>query len=184
MPRDVDRMKILLKYILFFSLAFFSAQASFASSGTIESLAGEIFDTSATGIGPGQPGLAGCVTMPNQLVSPQDIAAAVDACIPGSVDVHDTTYFRLCELRRFFCGKVKLVLIAAAITIMGFLIVTAKAKWTHAVTLVVGIVIFSSAEWITIHLTTFPPNIGVVYSCFCIEEFSDVVSNFTRLFTF
>ncbi len=126
-------------------------------------------------------GLPPCVTMPNQIVSPQDAVALVDSCIPGNLEVNQTTYFRLCEIRRFFCGKIKVVFIATGIFIMGLLILTGKAKWTHAVVLVVGIIIFSSAEWLTISLTTFPPNLGVVYSCFCIDDWSDVITNYTNL---
>lgn len=154
----------------------FTAEASIASSGQAGG---------ALGSGGGGAQLPDCVTLPNQVVSPQDAVALLDDCVTGvDADVHNTTYFRLCEIRRFFCGKVKTVLIATAIFIMGMLILAGKAKWNHALIMVIGIIIFSSAEWITIQLTTFPPNFGVVYSCFCIDEWTDIYTNFTRLFSF
>jgi type IV secretory pathway VirB2 component (pilin) len=140
--------------------------------------------SSAGGGGASSGGLPPCVTTPNQIVSPQDAVALVGSCLPQNLEVNNTTYFRLCEIRRFFCGTVKTVMIAASIFIMGLLILTGKAKWTHALILTTGIVVFAGAEWITIQLTTFPPNFGVVWSCFCIDTWSDIVNNFTGLFSF
>lgn len=167
----VNNMKKLLFYI-FFLFIFFSTESAFAQAAAPSSGGPVIINP------------VNCITMPNQVVSPQDAVALVGNCMPVNLEVNKTTYFRLCEIRRLFCGKIKTVMIATSVFIMGLLILTGKAKWTHALILATGVVIFSSAEWVTIQLTTFPPNFGVVWSCFCIDDWTNTFSNFTRLFTF
>ncbi len=90
------------------------------------------------------------------------------------LEVEDTTYFKLCEIRRFFCGTTKTVIVATAIVILGLLVIMGKIKWTHVIVVLAGVSIFSSAEYFMISLTTLPPNLGVIYSCYCIEGMTDL----------
>ncbi len=102
---------------------------------------------------------------------PQDPRDAIDQFgdVTGvpKLEVTNTTYFKLCEIRRFFCGKVKTVMVAAAVFIVGLLVIIGKMTWTRLIIIMSGVVIFSSAEYITTNLTTLPPNLGVIYSCYC-----------------
>ena len=84
-----------------------------------------------------------------------------------TLEVNNTTYFRLCEIRRFFCGKVKIVMIASAVFIVGLLIIIGKITWMRMMIIISGIVIFSSAEYVTMQMTSLPPSLGVIYSCYC-----------------
>ena len=86
------------------------------------------------------------------------------------LEVQQTTYFKLCEIRRFFCGKIQTVLVAAAIFVIGVLLIVGKISWTSVIVIITGIAIFVSAEYVTLLITKFPPNIGVIYSCFCLKS--------------
>ena len=83
------------------------------------------------------------------------------------LEVQNTTYFKLCEIRRLFCGKVKTVMVATAVFIVGLLVILGKISWTSVMVIITGVVIFAGAEYVTITLTTLPPNLGVIYACYC-----------------
>lgn len=86
------------------------------------------------------------------------------------LEVENTTYFKLCEIRRFFCGKIKVVMVACAVFIVGLLIIIGKISWMSVIAIIGGIAIFSGAEYVAITVTTLPPNLGVIYSCYCFSE--------------
>lgn len=115
-------------------------------------------------------------TLPWPYVSgdPRDILEQIDDQIEGQfgvdiMKVNDTAYFKLCEIRRMFCGKAKVAVIAMAVFIIGFLLVIGKLKWISLITVMVGLVLFTSAETVAVALVSLPPNLGVVYSCYCID---------------
>jgi hypothetical protein len=114
---------------------------------------------------------------PGGPVAPQDVIDDVGNVVGVGLEVENTTYFRLCEIRRFFCGKTKLVLLAAAIFTIGLLILIGRISWTQVLVVAIGYIIFSSAEYMAIQLTTLPPNLGVVYSCYCLDTLGGVISS-------
>lgn len=59
------------------------------------------------------------------------------------------TEFRICKIRRLFCGRVAVLIISIAIFIVGFLMVIGKLNWGIALFSIAGIVIFYNAEGIT-----------------------------------
>ena len=58
------------------------------------------------------------------------------------------TEFRICKIRRLFCGRVAVLIISIAIFIVGFLMVIGKLNWGIALFSIAGIVIFYNAEGI------------------------------------
>jgi type IV secretory pathway VirB2 component (pilin) len=101
------------------------------------------------------------------------------------LEVHDTTYFKLCKIRRMFCGKTKVVMVAIAVFIVGVLIIAGKITWMRVMIIITGIVIFSAAELVTLKLTSFPPSLGLVYACYCNPLQIDAAFNeFVRALTF
>jgi hypothetical protein len=89
--------------------------------------------------------------------------------------VDDTAYFKLCEIRRMFCGTAKAAVIAIAVFIIGFLLVIGKLKWITLITVMSGLILFTSAEIVAVSLVSLPPNMGVVYSCYCIDTILNAV---------
>lgn len=89
--------------------------------------------------------------------------------------VDDTAYFKLCQIRRMFCGNAKIAVIGIAVFIIGFLLVIGKLKWITLITVMSGLVLFTSAETVAVSLVSLPPNLGVVYSCYCIESILGIV---------
>jgi hypothetical protein len=87
----------------------------------------------------------------------------------ANLEVNNTAYFKICEIRRFFCGTPSVVITAGAIFWLGLMIIMGKARWTHAMVIVIGLTIFNSAGKIATQLTTPPPSLGVMYACFCYD---------------
>ena len=56
------------------------------------------------------------------------------------------TEFRICKIRRLFCGQTAVLIISIAIFIIGFLMVIGKLNWGIALFSIAGIVIFYNAE--------------------------------------
>ncbi len=106
---------------------------------------------------------------------PRDWIDEFDHLTGQELEVHKTTYFKLCEIRRFFCGKAKVVMVAAAVFTIGLLIIIGKITWYRVIVVVFGMVLFLSAELVAIQLTTFPPSPGVVYACYCFENMEQIV---------
>jgi len=84
--------------------------------------------------------------------------------------VRNTTYFKICQIRLMFCTHhpLALVIIGAVIFAMGLLILTGKAKWQFILTTAIGMVIFTSAEYLVVMFTSPPPGLGVLWACTCI----------------
>jgi type IV secretory pathway VirB2 component (pilin) len=107
--------------------------------------------------------LYGCPQDPRDVIDQAGNIAGVNG-----LEVENTTYFKLCEIRRFFCGGVKTVIIGVAIFAVGLLVIIGKITWARVIIIMSGVAIFSSAEYLTISLTSLPPNLGVIYSCYCL----------------
>ena len=106
----------------------------------------------------------------------RDVIEGIEQTLGSDViQVDDTAYFKLCEIRRMFCGTAKVAVISIAVFTIGFLLVIGKLKWITLVTVMGGLVLFTSAETIAISLVSFPPNLGVVYSCYCIDTILSAV---------
>jgi type IV secretory pathway VirB2 component (pilin) len=56
------------------------------------------------------------------------------------------TEFRICKIRRLFCGRTAVLIISIAIFTVGFLMVIGKLNWGIALFSIAGIVVFYRAE--------------------------------------
>lgn len=80
--------------------------------------------------------------------SPKQVRA--DVPLPTIMLAGSTkTEFRICKIRRLFCGKTAVLIISIAIFTVGFLMVLGKLNWGVALFSIAGIVIFYNAEAIT-----------------------------------
>ncbi len=113
---------------------------------------------------------------PGGPVDPRDIIDQLDNSTDANLEVEGTTYYKLCEIRRFFCGGTQTAMAGAAIFIVGLLTIIGKMNWQTVIIIMVGIAIFTSAELVAETLTSFPPTVGVVYSCYCINNFTHLLS--------
>lgn len=100
--------------------------------------------------------------------------------IVDPIGLKDTTYHRICEIRRMFCRDrvFTLVLIAGTIFGIGCLILVGKARWQFVMVTAVGMSVFLSAEWLFFNFAMLniapgvsmpAPVLGVYYSCTCIN---------------
>ncbi len=67
---------------------------------------------------------------------------------PG-VELHPgmtKTEFKICQIRRIFCGKMAVVTVAFAIFLMGIMLMDNKLSWPLLLIIIVGIVVFVSAD--------------------------------------
>ena len=107
---------------------------------------------------------------PGGPTDPRDQADEILGMFDVTMGVNNTTYYRLCEIRRFFCGYTKMVMISIAVFAMGVLLLIGKLDWSRALIIVTGIAIFMGAETLAINMTRMPPNLGVIYACYCFDS--------------
>ncbi len=84
------------------------------------------------------------VSVPQRAVSMPAIWGAMP---PGTiVPMMSQSEFRICQIRRFFCGRTGMVIVAFAVLCLGILIVNQKMHWAPAILILTGIIIFYNAR--------------------------------------
>ncbi len=77
-------------------------------------------------------------------------AMSVDTAVkkfPGIyVPGRSITEFKICQIRRIFCGKTAQVVIAIAVFIIGIMLLNQKLHWGTALVMIVGMIIFYNAS--------------------------------------
>jgi len=56
------------------------------------------------------------------------------------------TEFKICEIRRIFCGKLAFVIVTISIFLMGMMIMVNKLHWSTAMLIIAGMLIFLKPE--------------------------------------
>lgn len=68
--------------------------------------------------------------------------------VPGvMVPMMTQSEFRICQIRRFFCGKTGAAIVAFAIFCAGVLVITQKLHWAPAILIIAGILTFYNARY-------------------------------------
>ena len=62
--------------------------------------------------------------------------------IPGQ----SKTEFKICQIRRIFCGKTALVIVAISVFIIGIMLLNNKLQWWTAMLMTIGMIVFYNAE--------------------------------------
>ena len=56
------------------------------------------------------------------------------------------TEFKICQIRRIFCGNMAIAIVAFAVFLVGILVMDRKISWPILLTITVGIVLFVNAD--------------------------------------
>jgi type IV secretory pathway VirB2 component (pilin) len=81
--------------------------------------------------------------------APSARAYLPEVVIPGiHVPGQSKAEFKICQIRRIFCGKTATVIIGISIFIIGVMLLNNRLTWPTAMLMIIGMIIFYRAEYI------------------------------------